>query len=72
MLDRLIQRGLVRKKPSMADGRAMVVSLTIEGTVLRNAIVPLIVKFLEAACAGISGEDIAVTLTTLKRISAQI
>jgi DNA-binding MarR family transcriptional regulator len=72
MLDRLIARGLVRKEPSLADGRAMVVSLTPAGEAMRDAIVPLIAHFLETACAGVSGEDLAVTLATLKRISAQI
>jgi DNA-binding MarR family transcriptional regulator len=72
MLDRLIERKLVRKVTSATDRRAMVVSLTPEGEAMRNAIVPLTVRFLETACAGISDEDLAVTVATLKRISAQI
>jgi DNA-binding MarR family transcriptional regulator len=72
MLDRLIERGLVRKVASPADRRAMVVSLTQEGEALRNAIAPLIVGFLENACAGINEADLAVTVATLKKISAQI
>jgi DNA-binding MarR family transcriptional regulator len=72
MLDRLIARGLVRKVASPADRRAMVVSLTPEGEALRNAIAPLIVGFLEEACEGISQDDLAVTVATLKRISARI
>src|ERR1700743_2475568 len=72
MLDRLIERGLVRKVASPADRRAMVVSLTPEGEALRNAIAPLIVRFLEEACEGISPEDLAVTVATLKRISTRI
>ena len=72
MLDRLIARGLVRKEPSLADGRAMVVSLTPAGKAMRNAIVPLNVQFLETACAGVSADDLATTVATLKRISAQI
>jgi DNA-binding MarR family transcriptional regulator len=72
MLDRLIERGLVRKTASAADRRAMVVSLTREGEAIRNAIVPLIVGFLEEACEGISAEDLAVTVTTLRRISERV
>jgi DNA-binding MarR family transcriptional regulator len=72
MLDRLIARGLARKEPSLADGRAMVVSLTPAGEAMRNAIVPLTVQFLETACAGVSQDDLAITVATLKRISAQI
>jgi len=72
MLDRLIERGLVRKVASPADRRAMVVSLTQDGEALRNAIVPLIVGFLEAACEGISAEELAVTVTTLRRISERV
>jgi DNA-binding MarR family transcriptional regulator len=72
MLDRLIERGLVRKVTSSADRRAMVVSLTSAGEALRNAIVPLIVRFLEEACEGIPPEDLAVTVATLKKISTQV
>jgi DNA-binding MarR family transcriptional regulator len=72
MLDRLIARGLVRKVASPADRRAMVVSLTAEGEAMRNAIVPLVVGFLEAACEGISPEDLAVTVKTLRRISERV
>ena len=72
MLDRLIARGLVRKEPSLADGRAMGVSWTPAGEAMRNAIVPLTVQCLETACAGVSQDDLAITVATLKRISAQI
>jgi DNA-binding MarR family transcriptional regulator len=72
MLDRLIERGLVRKVASAADRRAMVVSLTPDGEAMRDAIAPLIVGFLEQACEGISQDDLAVTVATLKRISARI
>ena len=72
MLDRLVERGLVRKAASAADRRAQVVSLTPEGETLRNAIVPLIVGFLERACEGISPEELAVTVATLRRISERV
>jgi DNA-binding MarR family transcriptional regulator len=72
MLDRLIERGLVRKVASEADRRAMVVSLTPEGEALRNAIAPLIVSFLEKACEGIAPDDLAVTVATLRRISERV
>ena len=72
MLDRLIERGLVHKVTSPADRRAMVVSLTPEGEALRNAIAPLIVQFLEEACEGISSDDLAVTVATLRRISERV
>ena len=68
MLDRLIERGLVRKVASPADRRAMVVSLTQEGEALRNAIVPLIMHWIPGG--GVRGhqrgkELAAVTVTTL-------
>jgi DNA-binding MarR family transcriptional regulator len=72
MLDRLIERGLVGKVASPADRRAMVVSLTQDGAALRDAIVPLVAGFLEAAFEGISAEDLAVTVTTLRRISERV
>ncbi|MDB5395986.1 MAG: MarR family transcriptional regulator [Rhodospirillales bacterium] len=72
MLERLITRKLVRKVTSPSDRRAMVVSLTPEGEAMRDAIVPLTVQFLETACEGVSPENLAITVATLKRISAQI
>jgi len=72
MLDRLIDRKLVKKTVSDADRRAFVVSLTPEGAALREAIIPLTVDFLRAACSGISPHDLAVTVATLKKISHQI
>jgi DNA-binding MarR family transcriptional regulator len=72
MLDRLIARKLVKKVTSREDRRAFMVSLTPSGEAMRNAIVPLTVKLLEQACIGISPQDVAVTVATLKKISTQI
>ncbi len=72
MLDRLIARGLVRKVMAEDDRRAFKVSLTPEGERLRDTIVPLTVSILETACRGISAEDLATTVATLKKISAQV
>ena len=72
MLDRLIARKLVSKVPDPTDRRAYVVSLTARGTAIRNNIVPLVVERLQSACGGIPLEHLAITVATLKQISAQI
>jgi DNA-binding MarR family transcriptional regulator len=70
MLDRLIERKLVKKVMAADDRRSFLVSLTPRGEGVRNAIVPRIVSVLETACTGISRKDLAVTVATLKKISA--
>ena len=71
MIDRLIERQLVTKAMAEGDRRAFMVSLTPKGEKLRDAIVPLTVEMLEAACRGISPADLATTVATLKKISQQ-
>ncbi|HLG89043.1 MAG TPA: MarR family winged helix-turn-helix transcriptional regulator [Alphaproteobacteria bacterium] len=70
MLDRLIERKLVKKAMAVDDRRSFLVSLTPRGEAIRNAIVPRIVSVLETACTGISRKDLAITVVTLKKISA--
>ena len=72
MLDRLMARKLVKKIVSREDRRAFMVSLTPQGEALRNSIVPLMVVLLKTACEGVSADDLAVTVATLKKISTQI
>ena len=72
MLDRLIERKLVKKVIGADDRRSFLVSLTPRGGAIRNAIVPRIVSVLETACTGISRKDLAVTVATLKKISAEL
>lgn len=72
MLDRLIERKLVKKVMAADDRRSFLVSLTPRGEEIRNAIVPRIVSVLETACTGISRRDLAVTVATLKKISGRL
>ncbi len=72
MIDRLIERKLVKKVMAADDRRSFLVSLTPRGEAIRNAIVPRIVSVLETACTGISRKDLAITVATLKKISADL
>ncbi|MEZ4281902.1 MAG: MarR family transcriptional regulator [Myxococcota bacterium] len=72
MLDRLIERGLVRKQISASDRRAYLVSLTPKGEALRDAIVPRAVGYLEQACVGVRARDLEITVATLRTISDRL
>jgi DNA-binding MarR family transcriptional regulator len=72
MLDRLIERKLVKKVTSTDDRRSFLVSLTPRGEAIRNLIIPRLTSVLEAACSSISNEDIGITITTLKKIAERI
>ena len=72
MLDRLIERGLVRKQTSARDRRAYLVSLTRKGEALRDAIVPRAVGYLEQACVGVRARDLEITVATLRTISDRL
>jgi DNA-binding MarR family transcriptional regulator len=72
MLDRLIERKLVKKVMAADDRRSFLVSLTPRGEAIRNAIVPRVVSTLESACIGISRKDIATTVATLRKINARL
>lgn len=72
MLDRLMARGLVVRKSSERDRRAVQVSLTEAGEALRRVIVPRTEAMLQRACAGIAPDALATTVDTLQRIVRQI
>ncbi len=72
MLDRLIERGLVRKQTSARDRRAYLVSLAPKGAALRDAIIPRAVGYLEQACVGVRARDLEITVATLRTISERL
>lgn len=72
MLDRLIDKGFIKKHPSAEDRRMFNVALTKAGESVRSKIVPLCVEMLETSCEGISHDDLLTTVATLKRLTAQI
>jgi DNA-binding MarR family transcriptional regulator len=72
MLDRLIERKLVKKVASTDDKRSYLVSLTPRGEAIRSLIIPRLTSVLEAACSGISNEDVGITIATLRKIAERL
>jgi MarR family transcriptional regulator, organic hydroperoxide resistance regulator len=72
MLDRLIERKLVKKVTSTDDRRSYLVSLTPRGEAMRSLIIPRLTSLLEVACGGISNEDVRITIATLRKIAERL
>lgn len=68
LLGQMQQRGLVRRARSHGDARAIAVSLTRRAAALTERIVPLALRYEQAAVRGMSDSEIAI----LKRLLAQI
>ena len=68
ILDRLQRKGLVVRMPDPADRRAQLVYLTAQGRALQKIVVPIVCQVLERSVEGISQEDLAVVLRTLKHV----
>lgn len=68
LLGQMQQKGLVRRARSRGDARAIAVSLTRRAAVLTDRIVPLALRYEQAAVRGMSDAEVAI----LKRLLAQI
>jgi DNA-binding MarR family transcriptional regulator len=66
------ERGLIIRRRSGRDARAVLASLTPEGLDLAEAIIPLAEHRERQAVAGLSGEEIALFKTLLARIHANV
>jgi len=65
LVDRIVARGLVDRRPGATDGRAVELTLTPEGARLSRE-VAAIEEAMYAALDGIAGTDIGVTLDLLR------
>ena len=72
LLDTLVGKGLVRREQDRVDRRIVRVWLTPSGQQLEPELAPLARALMSDAAQGISAEDIAITLRTLRRMQANL
>ena len=70
MLDRLEEKGFVRRVRSQADRRVVRLELTAAGKALRPMITPRVVKVLNRSLAGFSRQELETLKGLLRRILA--
>lgn len=70
LVDRLVNRGLVERRPHPRDGRARLTALTAEGSNLINEIFPAHAARIKAALAGLPKKDKREALRLLRVIAA--
>jgi len=68
LLDALVHKDLVRREQDRTDRRIVRIWLTANGQALESQLVPLARALMNQVSDGISEEDIAVTLRTLRRM----
>jgi len=68
VIDGLIRRGLAQRDRSLEDARAVAISLTEEGRLLTEKIIPIAQLYERVALSGISDEDAEKLRTLLRKI----
>ena len=68
ILDRLVEKGLVRRDGNPGDRRGFLIFLTEEGRRLRDQIVPVAIQMNEDASSGLSVEEIKTLLALLAKV----
>ena len=72
MLDGMVQRGWLERRPDPLDGRSRLVFLTRAGLELEVTAVPIARALVEDLLAGIPAKELEITLRTLRRMSANL
>jgi DNA-binding MarR family transcriptional regulator len=70
MVDQLVQKGLVRRKPDAEDRRIVLVGLTDQGRVVRATLEQVLQDFFGQVAAGFPDEERHVMLRSLERVTA--
>ena len=70
MVDQLVQKGLVRRKPDAEDRRIVLVGLTDEGRAMRTTLEQSLQEFFGQVVAGLQEYEHPVMLHCLERITA--
>jgi len=70
VVDRLADKGLVRRSASASDKRSQVVQLTAQGEALFASIFPAHLRHMERAFAALPAEELAATTASLQRLRA--
>jgi DNA-binding MarR family transcriptional regulator len=68
VIDGLLKRGLVQRDRSTEDARAVAISLTEEGRILTEKIIPIAQLYERVALSGISDEDAERLRTLLRKV----
>lgn len=68
ILDKLEEKGYIRREPNPGDRRAFLIYLTGEGRNLKEVLVPTAQKALDTALEGFSEEEVAQLKKMLNRI----
>jgi MarR family 2-MHQ and catechol resistance regulon transcriptional repressor len=68
VVDRLQDKGLVRRRPCKEDRRAIYAELTEEGLALMERIFPLHAESIEAAMAGLDTAEVREAIALLKKL----
>ncbi len=71
-LDRMENKGLVKRQVSPNDRRSFLIYLTDAGQTLRNQIVPIAVECIEEAEKGFTEEEVRTLKSLLNRISSNL
>jgi DNA-binding MarR family transcriptional regulator len=67
-LDRMENKGLVKRQINPTDRRSFLIYLTNEGYALRNRIVPIAVECIEDAVKGFTEEEVDTLVALLKKL----
>jgi MarR family transcriptional regulator, 2-MHQ and catechol-resistance regulon repressor len=68
VVDRLVEKGLVRRRPCAEDRRALYAELTEAGSALMDGVFPEHAEAIERAMAGLSAEEQREAIRLLKRL----
>jgi MarR family transcriptional regulator, 2-MHQ and catechol-resistance regulon repressor len=68
VVDRLVAKGLVRRRPCAEDRRALYAELTEAGSALMDRVFPDHAKAIERALAGLSAEEQSEAIRLIKRL----
>lgn len=68
VVDRLVEKGLVRRRPCPEDRRALYAELTEEGTARMDAIFPTHAEVIERAMSGLTAAEQRQAVRLLKRL----
>jgi DNA-binding MarR family transcriptional regulator len=72
MLDGMVDRGWVERRPDPSDGRSKLVFLTRTGLALEARLVPLAEELVHEMLRGIDADELQLTLQTLRKMAENL
>ena len=71
-VDKLVKKGLLRRRPDPEDRRCVRVHLTDRGEVIRHDLLPIAMELLKESVGGIPDDEVAITMKVLRGISENL